>query len=55
MNIIEKEIVEEKSLIELFNCTCPTCGTPSVGITDADGIIKFDCWNCTLQSLYGNV
>ena len=55
MNITEKEIVEEKKLMELFNGNCPTCGTSSIGITNAEGIIKFDCWNCTLQSLYGNV
>ena len=54
---MNKEIVEEKTLsdMELFDCNCPTCGTPSVGVTDANGIIKLDCWNCTLQNLYGNV
>lgn len=54
MNITEKEIVEEKLIMELFNCSCPTCGTASVKSVDADGEIDLDCWNCTMKELYGN-
>ena len=39
--------------VQTTNCQCPTCGEPSIGITDSNGLAALNCYRCTMAESAG--
>ena len=39
---------------KIIDYPCPTCGKPSAGFENDEGVVALDCWDCFYRELTEN-